>query len=505
MKFHGHKIPARQKNFPLSGSHAMSSFDTRHELADIGLGAYPWRATLLLFAVVLAATLAGILGRPPGQLASFWPTNAILLGLMVRNAGFNRPLPWLGAVSGYLVAGALTGEPLLHNVVLTVANMAGVVTATLLYGIADEDDRLLRRPGAVLMLIAICGMAACMAGVIGALANPLLFNGTLLEGWLSWFVSELVTYIAILPVFLAFERSDWRGWERRHIVLSWHLLVRLGPVLTAIVAAMLAMMTAGPGAGAFPVPALLWAAIVYTRFQTALLTLIYTLWLLIAIQEKLLAMGSLGALPYEVLSVRLAIALIALGPIAVSCVTAMRNRLLTEMEVLANHDTLTGLLNRRAFFMKASAELRDMENSTAPVVFMMIDIDHFKSVNDRYGHAGGDAALALFAIRAKVCLRQSDLFGRLGGEEFAVLLPGCPPERAREIAEQLRRTIAERPLELETGGVLDMTLSIGLAYASNGGASLDQGLSVADQALYDAKANGRNRVEVAEICPAISG
>lgn len=483
----------------------MSSSDTRQELDQVGLPAYPWRPAALLFAVVLAVTFAGILGRPPGQLALFWPTNAVLLGLMVRNAGFNRPLPWAGAVLGYLVAGALAGEPLLHNVVLTGANLAGVATATLLYGLVEEDDRLLQRPGAVLMLIAICGMAACVAGILGALANPVLFNGTLINGWLVWFVSELVNYIAILPVFLAFERNDWRGWERRHILLDWHMLVRLGPVLTAVAAAILAMMTAGPGAGAFPVPALLWAAIVYTRFQTALLTLIYTLWLLIAIQEKLLAMGSLGALPYELLSVRLAIALITLGPIAVSCVTAMRNRLLTEMEVLANHDTLTGLLNRRAFFMKASAVLREMENSNAPVVFMMVDIDHFKAVNDRFGHAGGDAALALFAARAKPCLRQSDLFGRLGGEEFAILLPGCPPERAQDVAELLRRTIAERPLELETGGALDMTLSIGVAYASQGGASLDQGLSVADQALYDAKANGRNRVEAVEICPAISG
>ncbi|MBD8532042.1 MULTISPECIES: diguanylate cyclase [unclassified Massilia] len=165
-----------------------------------------------------------------------------------------------------------------------------------------------------------------------------------------------------------------------------------------------------------------------------------------------------------------------------------------RMERLATTDDLTGLLNRRAFFARAEAARLLALRQQQPIALLMLDIDHFKQLNDRFGHATGDEALVKFAATCNAALREHDILGRLGGEEFALALPGTDQDGALHAAERLRQGVAATRL-LTCGNDYTMTVSIGLVVVDPG-EDLPTALARADHALYDAKRNGRNRVEV---------
>jgi diguanylate cyclase (GGDEF)-like protein len=170
-----------------------------------------------------------------------------------------------------------------------------------------------------------------------------------------------------------------------------------------------------------------------------------------------------------------------------------------ELRHLAMFDALTGVLNRRAFLDLAERDLARAAREGAPFAVLMLDIDHFKSVNDRFGHQAGDRALADFAARVKAGARPSDLVGRYGGEEFCVLLPATAPAEAQAVAERLRAAIAASPLGGLPGTV---TVSIGVAACTSPGCwSLAAITERADAALYAAKGTGRNRVVAIRLAP----
>ncbi len=171
-----------------------------------------------------------------------------------------------------------------------------------------------------------------------------------------------------------------------------------------------------------------------------------------------------------------------------------------RLEGLAHTDALTGVLSRRRFTDLAADELSRALRHGTPVALLMIDLDHFKSVNDQLGHAGGDTVLRSFAATAEGVMRQGDVFGRVGGEEFAALLPQTTLEGALVLAQRLRQRITEQPAQV--GGVqLPFTVSIGVsgwAGPDSGDADFDRLMVAADRALYAAKAQGRDRVVAAE-------
>jgi diguanylate cyclase (GGDEF)-like protein len=161
-------------------------------------------------------------------------------------------------------------------------------------------------------------------------------------------------------------------------------------------------------------------------------------------------------------------------------------------------DPLTGLLNRRAFLADAEALLRRQIARDCPIGVLLIDLDHFKSINDRFGHAVGDKVLQVFAKTTRANLRQTDLIGRLGGEEFTVVLADASRDNAFLVADRLRNAFAVDAGVLD-GQTLHATASIGVAVIVDPEQDLAQLITLADQALYLAKARGRNRVEVAPI------
>lgn len=174
-----------------------------------------------------------------------------------------------------------------------------------------------------------------------------------------------------------------------------------------------------------------------------------------------------------------------------------RARLFAEVQSLALTDPLTGLSNRRSLFELGKIEFSRAHRMNRPFCCMMLDLDHFKQVNDKYGHQVGDEVLQEFARRCKCSVREIDLVGRYGGEEIIILLPETDLKTGLQVAERLRKSIAETPITV-AGHELTLTTSIGVAHLDENTLQLNTLVARADQALYIAKHKGRNRVAVSK-------
>ncbi len=167
-----------------------------------------------------------------------------------------------------------------------------------------------------------------------------------------------------------------------------------------------------------------------------------------------------------------------------------------KMRELASHDTLTGLLTRHAFFESALSYVTLAKREKSAFSIAIVDLDLFKKINDRYGHPTGDAVLQLFASVLYSVSRRSDIIGRVGGEEFALLLPSTQQAEAYEFCQRLHGAIGKAVLKHDHG-LISYTASIGLAsFDSNSQDSVENMLALADKALYKAKNNGRNQTAI---------
>ena len=198
------------------------------------------------------------------------------------------------------------------------------------------------------------------------------------------------------------------------------------------------------------------------------------------------ALNVASALGYLVLVLLLHTTLIAL-------VTA---RLVTDLRRLSRHDGLTGLLNRRAVEEALAAQLERSRRSGEPFCVLMLDADHFKAINDRFGHAIGDHALKHLSGLLVGHMRTVDRLARFGGEEFLVLLPGLTVAAALPVAERLRELVASAPL-VHAGSKIAMSVSIGMAEWGGASEEMSRLLVRVDAALYEAKQHGRDRVAAA--------
>ncbi|MFO1336944.1 MAG: GGDEF domain-containing protein [Burkholderiaceae bacterium] len=176
-------------------------------------------------------------------------------------------------------------------------------------------------------------------------------------------------------------------------------------------------------------------------------------------------------------------------------VLAGYERTASQLEVLATHDGLTGCVNRRTADTLLSHALARGQREGSPVALVLIDLDHFKQINDHHGHHTGDEALRLFADTVRGRLRVSDVFGRWGGEEFGLILPATDGPGALRLAEAVRAAVEALDLRSTDGQPVPLRISAGVAVAaSNSALSSARLYALADRALYEAKAAGRNRV-----------
>ncbi len=195
-------------------------------------------------------------------------------------------------------------------------------------------------------------------------------------------------------------------------------------------------------------------------------------------------------LSFEALLVTIAIAFILLA------MAKERTELLHKTASLV--DPLTGIPNRRAFMETADSRALRHESNTKPAAVLLIDLDHFKQINDAFGHGVGDRVLQVFAETAAGGITSGDLVARLGGEEFAVLLDDCDAQKAVAVAERIRADFAMFAAEVD-GCAVNGTVSVGVALCEQGPLDVSAALAQADQALYHAKQRGRNRVEIASV------
>ncbi len=206
--------------------------------------------------------------------------------------------------------------------------------------------------------------------------------------------------------------------------------------------------------------------------------------------DRMLGSVWLTVLSFEALLFTISIAFILLAMAKER--TELRHR------TAAMVDPLTGIANRRSFMQDAAQLAKRHSANPRPTAVLLIDLDHFKSINDRFGHALGDRALEIFADAARQSVRSSDLLGRLGGEEFAAVLADTSRDKAVAVAERIRASFAQAALEVDNRPV-GATVSIGVVHCPDGALDVPELLAQADQALYFAKENGRNRVEVASL------
>lgn len=185
--------------------------------------------------------------------------------------------------------------------------------------------------------------------------------------------------------------------------------------------------------------------------------------------------------------------------LAFGFVLMLNYRLSADLQKLASKDALTGALNRRSLEQEAERLFARCNRTGEKLAIMMLDVDHFKSINDRYGHPAGDEVLKHLAAVAQATIRSDDYFARYGGEEFCILLPSTSEKDAELLAERLRQKYAG--LAIEFGGeILHSTISIGVSDSTNAGLEFDALVAAADRAMYRAKQEGRNRVVMHSNC-----
>ncbi len=214
-----------------------------------------------------------------------------------------------------------------------------------------------------------------------------------------------------------------------------------------------------------------------------------------AVSIKILIDGSATQPSYFIFSIsflQFATFLIALN---IGFLVMTTTRLQAQLRRQAATDALTGVPNRRAFAERAELEFKRSRRSGSPMSIVLIDLDHFKKINDTHGHLGGDAVLKSVSAKLAGSMRCTDLFCRWGGEEFCALLPDTTAEGAQVLLERLRAQVSTLTFEHE-GHPVAATISVGIAQISLQDNSLDDIISRADQALYSAKNAGRNRVAV---------
>ncbi|MES2696700.1 MAG: ATP-binding protein, partial [Verrucomicrobiota bacterium] len=231
----------------------------------------------------------------------------------------------------YIAADLATGSQLHVALWLTAGNLVCAGVGYFLFRRLSEEDRQLRRPLSVLYLFSVCAVAAFFAALVGGSVAPVLFGNTLWEGFGFWFSTEIVNAVVVLPVILTAPSVTTMVAAVRHFKMpatwAWG---RLAPLLMLIGSVIAGILVGGPGAIAFPVPALLWCSLTYGLFASSLLTMLLCIWMMIATSAGLFNTPQAQDVVHSVISVRLGIMLLALGPLTVASVNQARNRMLED-------------------------------------------------------------------------------------------------------------------------------------------------------------------------------
>lgn len=484
----------------------------KHSLISVGLA--HWRAYCLIALLTFAFSYGAAHWSRIEQLAIFWPINALLIGLIVRVSIRLNVLTWLVIALALLAADHLAQTPFLRSLIMTAGNLVQVYVAIKLFNLLPPKVVRLKTVDSVIYLFFICLISCAAAAVTVAMGFTLInewrqMNVAPSSLFGEWLVTSLVDMTLILPVLLAWpDAGDLMISDRRQ-ALSWSAAINWQqirrwvhlalPLLSLVMLLLLGLAIGGYGAIMLPIPAVLWCALSYRLFTTVVINFAVCLWQIYANTIDLYQLDFSIVHAGQAISLRLGITMLSLCPIMVACIHRNNLEINAELNRALDHDTLTQCLSRSAFFRYGNKQLNNSSNKQ-PLALMMLDLDHFKRVNDNFGHGIGDLALRHAVQQIQQQLREEDLFARLGGEEFAVMIRPPTYQDAMRFAERLRASVDNNPLILANGSSLPLAISIGLVYYNQPPAlPLNVMLVVADEALYEAKRKGRNRVVATHI------
>ncbi|AXF45614.1 MULTISPECIES: GGDEF domain-containing protein [Acinetobacter] len=408
------------------------------------------RACLIVAAVIFVCCLLGIFTRPIAYFAYFWPANAVLIGLFLRFKPLRNVGGWLGAFIGYMSADLVTGNHLELTLALTIANFMTVGVSLFFIHYLQIDYRAYNKGLNFLYLFLVCAFLGCFSSAI--------------------FVIAVVPYMPDT------------------------LFVDVLPLLSVLISVACTHLFFGPGALLFPLAGLIWAALSYNLFYVSIINSLVCFVTYHSLTTYYISRTADNFLATSI-SVRIGLCMLMIAPLLLCIVSRNRHDLYKEVLYLANHDPLTHVGNRRFFFTQTENLLK--KNLVKSMSIIVLDIDHFKKMNDQYGHYIGDVLLQSFATTVKSNLREQDLFARMGGEEFVVVLNNTTEIESQIIAERICRAVATSKTQV-AHAVLSMTVSLGVVHqvlpTKN---SLQSLLNRADRALYQAKTLGRNQVQLA--------
>jgi diguanylate cyclase (GGDEF)-like protein len=453
---------------------------------------------MCVFCLVFVFAYATVITRPVDLLASIWLPNGLLLGLFVRIPRYATVRNLGAAFAGYISADILAGDDARSAFWLSVANVTGVAVGLLILRRCSMAERQLRHPLSMLWILGAVTVASAASALASIPVLAAVLDEPLRLSLGYWFASEMNNYIVILPVVLTCP--PLMRWRIRSLRREHHQdaeVRRAAPAISLLLVLAISLVIGGPGAMVFAVPILIWWALTYSLFTTSIMTVGWSAFTLYAVTSGRMDLHLPIDYEQTLLSIRIGLAMVALAPLTVASMAAVHTQLVAELNLAASLDTLTGALTRGAFMDRSRALLKDLAPTNAPLAFLMMDLDHFKEINDRYGHAAGDSALiAVVEHLVSVCPDDA-LMGRLGGEEFVALIPHIEKAESLTLANELRLRVSQYPLMTHAGESFRVSMSIGLfvthAYS---GLTMESALASADGALYQAKVLGRDQVQV---------
>ena len=459
-------------------------------------------AFLITAITIFICALVGILGRPLLFLAILWPANAILVGLFLRFKALKNVGGWLGAFTGFMTADLITGNTFLVTLFLTLANLIHVIVSLSLIRLFKLDYKQYNKGLTFLYLFAISAFGGCLAApIFASLTVPHLPNTFMKMDriWIDfgmWWTGEILNVVTFLPIILAIpEKKVFQQYihDIKTKPFQYKNFLPLGAVILSVI---LTHFFIGPGAIMFPIAALIWAALSYNLFFVSIINCFVCMLLYNSLSAYYIAQSP-DAYLATTLSVRIGLLMLALGPLTLSIISLNRQKLYHQILYLANYDSLTTTMNRRFFYEESERTVtKEVEKQQAQTVtILLLDLDYFKKINDQYGHVIGDFVLQKFTNQVKELIRSNDLFGRLGGEEFAILFKDLSLEQSISIAQRICNTVYDTPIYLDDGRVLNISVSIGLSYQTLPYCiPFQQLIQRADDALYQAKEKGRNQL-----------
>ncbi len=466
---------------------------------------------ILLTAGYLATALGGLaVSRQAGNIATLWPPNGMLVAALL----LATPRRWkevlIAGALGSMLANLLNGSSALAAISISIANLVEASLAATIIRRQTGRRVLFQHSSDVVVLISASIFAALVAGALSATSAKLLMDVPFTTVFIKWVLGDVLGLLVVMP-----------------IAVIAHDLVRHGPDVimrqrshgeaAGILAVVLGVSLAVFGPNVPPVQFLVMPTVLFASFRlgplgAALSTVIVAV---VGSLGTVLA-AKAGALPADEITLRvfnfqLNLAVLFLTALPIGSAMAQRHQLerdlteekeradrfASEMAALANVDDLTGLATRRFFLDQLDLMAATARRVKQPLTLAMIDIDHFKPINDKFGHAVGDAVLMAIGAACRSAVRSDDVIGRLGGEEFAMLMPLTDQETAFRIVDRLREAVAAIAIPASDGRTVSVTISVGMAMFADQH-QIDRLLLDADRALYLAKERGRNRIVLAE-------